>query len=119
MAGDEPERSDAETVMRAYVQKLVAKDAKGIEKLARPGNLDTRCVADHWVSKYGEAAELGRVFVRVYAADTPSRTHALLIYDGTQDEQKVRLQKVENVWWINMGRVRGSGVDPCGAPAHD
>ncbi|MGC4987486.1 hypothetical protein ACLQ18_44160 [Streptomyces sp. DT193] len=93
---------DVDTLVRVYVQRLKAGDAKGIAELAGPAYKQPGPTAAKYVSKYGQAAG-GPVEATVLEGVVPYFNSVTVTYEQTGQRQELLLVKDDGHWWIGLG----------------
>ncbi|MFE2534613.1 hypothetical protein [Streptomyces sp. NPDC059371] len=93
---------DVDTVVRVYVQRLKAGDAKGIAELAGPAYRRPGPAAAKYVREYGQAAG-GPVEVTVREGVVSYFNPVTVTYKDTGQRQELLLVKDDGHWWIGLG----------------
>ncbi len=93
---------DVDTVIRIYVQRLKAGDAKGLAELAGPAYKQPGPAAAKYVREYGEAAS-GQVEVTVLEGSADYFNPVTVAYEETGQLQNLLLVKQDGHWWIGLG----------------
>ncbi|WP_329299008.1 hypothetical protein OG410_11365 [Streptomyces sp. NBC_00659] len=93
---------DVDTLVRVYVQRLKAGDAKGIAELAGPAYKQPGPIAAKYVRMYGQAAG-GSVEATVLEGVVPYFNSVTVTYERTGQRQDLLLVKDDGHWWIGLG----------------
>lgn len=93
---------DVDTLVRVYVQRLKAGDAKGLAALAGPDYKEPGADASKYVREYGEAAG-GHVEVTVLEGSVDYFNPVRVTYEKTGQQQELTLVKDDGHWWVALG----------------
>ncbi|MFE7772560.1 hypothetical protein ACFU5O_01390 [Streptomyces sp. NPDC057445] len=93
---------DVDTLVRVYVQRLRARDAEGLARLAGPAYPQPRGDAKRFVDAYAAGAQ-GHVDVTVAEGPVPYFNQVTLAYERTGRRQDLLLVHDDGDWWIALG----------------
>ncbi|MEV3970360.1 hypothetical protein AB0K68_19770 [Streptomyces sp. NPDC050698] len=93
---------DVDTLVRVYVQRLAAGDARGLTELAGPAYEQPGPTAAKFVRDYREAAA-GHVEVTVLEGSVDYFNRATVVYEETGQRQTLLFVKDGGHWWLGLG----------------
>ncbi|MEU4091704.1 hypothetical protein [Streptomyces sp. NPDC026673] len=93
---------EVEPLIKVYVQRLKAGDARALEELSGPAYQQPREDAEKFVREYSDGAG-GHVEATVLEGSVPYFNDIVLSYDKTGQKQELVLVKVDGTWWVGLG----------------
>ncbi|MGX1884833.1 hypothetical protein [Streptomyces sp. NPDC055287] len=93
---------DVDTLIQVYVQRLKAKDAEGLAKLAGPDYDRPDAEAREYVREYARGAQ-GHVEAAVAGGVVDYFNQVDLVYEKTGKKQELLLVHDDGHWWVALG----------------